>query len=133
MHGPPELIAESRESEIYVDGVYAERSIEEDAGAERQRSSHHHQFTAPGARARPPAPAGLAATAAAGDQVAVLQRLDRRAEAPLRGELGARLQLRPERPGALPRQPVQPARRFGRRLPRDPVRDQELQPAGAAA
>ena len=56
-------------------------------------------------------------------QVARLQRAHRRAEAPLRGEPRTRLLLRRARPLALPRQPLQPARRGRRGLPRDSLRD----------
>jgi twitching motility protein PilT len=54
-------------------------------------------------------------------------------EAPLRRKPGTRFFLRLERTGALPRQPVQPARRHGGGFPRDSVRDQILRPAQPAA
>ncbi len=57
----------------------------------------------------------------------------RRAEAPLRGEPRARPLLRHQGPGPLPRQHLQPARRHGRRLPADPLRDPRLQGARSPA
>ena len=56
---------------------------------------------------------------AVGDQAAGLQRAHRRAEEALRGDAGARLLVRHPRPGALPLQRVQPARRGRRGLPAD--------------
>ena len=68
-----------------------------------------------------------------GDQAARLQRAHRRAEAPLRGEPRARLQLRHQGPGPLPRQRLHAAGRGGGRLPHHPLRDPELRGAGPAA
>ena len=67
------------------------------------------------------------------DQAARLLGPDRRPEAPVRGEPRARLLLRRQGPGPLPRQQLHAARRRGRRLPADPVRDPGLQGARAAA
>src|SRR5205823_4560778 len=91
------------------------------------------EHAAAGARGRAPAPhRGRAHTHLRRHEVARLQRLDGRAEAPLRGGARTRLLLRRPRPLALPRQPLQPARRGRRGLPRDTLRDQGLQRSGAA-
>ena len=74
----------------------------------------------------------LPAARAGRDEGARLQRAHRRAEEALRGGAGARLLVRHPRPGALPLQRLQPARRRCRRLSRHPRNDQELQRARAA-
>ena len=66
------------------------------------------------------------------DEGAGLQRADRRAEEALRGDARAGLLVRHPRPGAVPLQRVQPARRGGRGLPADSRADQDVRRAAAA-
>ena len=60
-----------------------ERTAEKNDRDGRQRSPHHHQQRAARARARPLAAAGHAALDGCGHEVAGIQRVDGRAEAPL--------------------------------------------------
>ena len=77
--------------------------------------------------------AGHAAADRGGYQGAGVQRADGRAEAPPRGKPGARLFVRLEEPGAVPRQHLSPARRGGRGLPHHSLGDQGLRRAGPSA
>ena len=81
-------------------------------------------------RSRQAASAGHAAADRRRHQVAGLQRADRRAEASLRGEPRAGLLVRLEESGALPRQPLQSARRGRRGVPHHSLGDQGFRRAG---
>src|SRR5208282_6084465 len=114
-------------------GTRIKRSTPPHAGDEWKRPPHHHQLSAPNPGARPSGAARPAPVDARRDQATGLQRDDRFAEAPFRRKPRTGLLLRFEGAGSLPRQRLQPARRFGLRLPSDSVRDQVVSPAGPAS
>ena len=90
---------------------HIKRTAEENDRDGWKRFAPDHQQRAARPRSRQAAPARYAAAHRGGHQVAGLQRAHRRAEAPLRGKPGARLLVRLEKSGALPRQHFPPARR----------------------
>ena len=105
---------------------------EDDGRARRLGSARHDQLRAADPHRRQAHAARHAAAHRAGDEAARLLRAHRRAEAPLRGEPRARPLLRHQRAGPLPREHLQPARRHGRRLPPDSLRDPRIPELGLA-
>src|SRR5207245_1062128 len=93
---------------------------------------YYYQFAAPSPRARPLSAARSAANDAGRNQAVGLQRNDGFAKAPLRRAPRTGLLFRTKRPGPLPCQRFQPARRDFGCIPRNSIRDQVFQSIGSA-